>query len=432
MLKPKRSYFILPLLALVAASPSFVAAQEGDEQGLIREPVRLQAEDGGRSMGIYYAPADRKPKTAILAIHPIGNNMFDWKVMALAKAGYGGLGMASRYINNEVRQIHEEVLLDIAAGVRFLKQEKGIEKVILLGHSGGGSILGFYQEQAETAPPNRISSTPAGDPPNLNEFELPLADGLIVSAAHRGRAWSLMAGIDPSVADENDPLSVIPSLDMYSPANGLADPMVETRYSEKFKTTYREAQKARIRRLDEKARALVEEQNRNRKLMKSPEFARMSREEQIEIERRATATRLMVIYRTDARLRYTDLHEDPSDRIVTRPDLWNYREFSKARAMTPRAFLSSRSFLSTNVDLHRSLSKTTVPLLVIYGTSDLVAFPGQQRGHFDAATVKDKQIIAIVGGDHGYLPLGPKAGEGKQREEAAKVMADWLAQRFPK
>ena len=86
------------------------------------------------------------------------------------------------------------MVLDIAEGVRFLKS-RGFEQVVLLGQSGGGSLMAFYQAQAVTTPPGRVSSTPAGDPPNLNEFDLP--PGRRTSAGHStsGRRK------DPGIAD---------------------------------------------------------------------------------------------------------------------------------------------------------------------------------------------------------------------------------------
>ena len=47
----------------------------------------------------------------------------------------------------------EEVLLDLAEAIRFLKQERGFSHVILQGHSGGGGVVAYYQNQAKKSPP---------------------------------------------------------------------------------------------------------------------------------------------------------------------------------------------------------------------------------------------------------------------------------------
>lgn len=57
-------------------------------------------------------------------------------------------------------------------------------------------------------------------------------------------------------------------------------------------------------------------------------------------------------------------------------------------------------------------------------------WPNQQRANFDAAQVKDKKIVFIEGADHGYLPSGPKAGKGTQRQQAAAAIVEWLNGKF--
>ncbi len=43
----------------------------------------------------------------------------------------------------------EEVLLDLAEAIRFLKQERGFSHVILQ----GGGVVAYYQNQAKKSPP---------------------------------------------------------------------------------------------------------------------------------------------------------------------------------------------------------------------------------------------------------------------------------------
>jgi len=182
-----------------------------------QELVQLQAQDGGRSKGAYHYLDGSRPRTAVLIMHPTGDSTLHFILQPLAKEGLGALGMLSR--SPGYSGIHEELLLDVAAGVKFLKS-RGVEQVILVGHSGGGSLMAFYQAQAETEPPNRVKETPAGDPPNLNEFDLPQADGLIFLNAAEGEGLHIAHHLDPSVTDESDPFSYDPSLDPYNPDNG--------------------------------------------------------------------------------------------------------------------------------------------------------------------------------------------------------------------
>jgi len=73
--------------------------------------------------------------------------------------------------------VHETVLLDLAAAIKWLKEERGFSRIVLVGHSGGGSLMAYYQSQATTPPPGRYKATAAGDPPDLNAYEMIPADG---------------------------------------------------------------------------------------------------------------------------------------------------------------------------------------------------------------------------------------------------------------
>jgi pimeloyl-ACP methyl ester carboxylesterase len=325
-------------------------------------------------------------------------------------------------------------MLDIAAGLKYLKEERKFKRIVLLGHSGGGSTVCFYQSQAETRPPKRVNSTPTGDPPDLNTIDMPPADGMILSASHWGRGWTVLHRLDPSVTDESDPLSCDPALDMYNPANGFKTPPQPSKYSPEFQKQFLAAQEARMQRLVARARQLVDAQDRARALMKEPTFGRRSQYEQIQIERAAVTKPTMVIYRKEANLKYTDLSLDPNDRMVgsnqgSRPDLSNYEDAFHPRPIRPRAFLSSESTAS-NVYMVDDIRAVSVPILVMCGTADLNEWPEEQRKTFEAATAKDKEIVWITGANHPYLPSGPKAGERDQRDRAGRALNSWIKQRF--
>ena len=42
----------------------------------------------------------------------------------------------------------ENALIDISVGVKWLREEAGVETVVILGNSGGGSLMGAYQAEA--------------------------------------------------------------------------------------------------------------------------------------------------------------------------------------------------------------------------------------------------------------------------------------------
>lgn len=399
-----------------------------------RELVNVRAEDGGASKGVLYWQGTRLPKTVVMLMHPRTDQTQNYTIPALVEAGFTAYGQASRWVNNDIATVHETLLLDVAAGVRFLKEECGFAQVVFIGNSGGGSLLSFYQSQAATAPPGRLTATPAGDPIDLNRYTLILADGMIFLAAHAGEGKFLMEGIDPSVTDEHDPLSCDPALDMYNPANGFRALPQESRYSKEFVERYRQAQHARVARLDAVARAAIAEQRTFQAMMEKPDFAAVALEQQQAIGRRAVLGRYMIVYRTEANLAYTDLSISPSDRDVgsllsRRPDLDNYAEWGFGRYVTPRAWLSTWSGLSSQASVLDRIHAVTVPTLVLNYTGDNGLYPDEAEEIYAASPSRDKKL-ALVEGDHFGFPLAHKPGKGG-REESLEIITAWLRERFP-
>src|SRR3546814_4096435 len=82
----------------------------------------------------------------------------------------------------------EKVAIDLGECIRDAKNRLGYERVVLGGWSGGGSLSAFYQAEAESP---SVTSTPAGEPPDLTQAKLIAADALMLIAAHVSRATTL-------------------------------------------------------------------------------------------------------------------------------------------------------------------------------------------------------------------------------------------------
>src|SRR5690606_34631186 len=121
-------------------------------------------------------------------------------------------------------------------------------------------------------------------------------------------------------------------------------------YSEEFIAAYRAAQRARVERIDERARRAV---------ARSAEARRRSSVSQDPRDRRESlACGVITMYRSDADLRCVDPSLDPNERpygslFGSRPDLTNYGVVGFGRLTTPEAWLSTWSSISSRAGLVR-------------------------------------------------------------------------------
>ncbi len=390
------------------------------------DATKLNAADGADVRGFYWTPkGNPRPKVAVIASHTRVDFSHHHAFPAFLAAGYGCLGANLRSVNNDMDCIHERLVLDIAAHIRWLKENRGVEKVVLLGNSGGGSLFSFYQSQATAAPQDRIHRTPGGRPTGLADAELPAGDLMIFMAAHAGQGLIINETIDPSVVDEGNPMLTDSSLDMYDPRSGFRAPPEWTRYDDEFVQRYRAAQVERVRRLDALAHSLIAEGAKAEALHADPAFQSLSADSQREILRREAFEPIMVIYRTMANLHYADCSLDPSPRgygslLSERPDLMNFQQRGFARVQTPHAWLSTWSGLSSNAAVPLTAPKLDVPTLVINAERDLDVFPKTHTQLiYDSIGTHDKELWSFPDALHYFEP----EDDGTDRGQLELLMA---------
>lgn len=408
----------------------------GDIDANVRQQVvQLYAADGGKSKGILYQPPTGKPRTVVIMAHPRADFAHHYSIPFWVEAGFAAFGQNTRYLNNDATMLHEAILLDLAAGIRYLREEAGFANVIMLGNSGGGSLFAYYESQARTPKGQRIGAPPAGGPPDLNQFELPANDGFIILAAHLGQGLVLMQSLDAAAVDEADPFATDPALDMYDEHNGFRTPPEPSRYATDWLRAYREAQRARVTRIDAIARNHVAEADQARAATRAKDFALVPADYRNFMQRRAMAPRYMFVYRTQANPSYLDLTIDPSERVTgsiisPRPDVANYHAFGLGRIITPDAWLSTWSGLSSNASIVRNLPKVPVPTLVVGAMGDQDIFVSDVRAEFEASPASDKQLAFIEGADHFMRTGGTRAHLGDPRPRLMKVLTGWAKERF--
>ena len=261
----------------------------------------------------------------------------------------------------------------------------------------------------------------------LAHTERGIGDGWIGMAAHPGEGVFMLQVIDPSVADEMDPFSTIPELDMYHPDNGWRPWPEPCVYDKQWLQRYRAAQIERVARIDEIAKASIAESGVAGSQLRGVEASTQTLQWR-ELRRRAVFTKYMVIYRTLADPAYLDLSIDPDDRpmgsLFAFPDPFdaNYGRGGLGRSMTARGWLSTWSGLSSHAKLADTMPNVKVPTLLLHPTADTEIRLWQAKEIVDNSGAADKTYIEMKGAPH-YL-------EG-HRQVALAHVAEWLAKRFP-
>ncbi len=332
---------------------------------------------GGRPcQGLYHRPAGESPKVALVATHYEVDFAEHYLAEFVAARGVGFLGWNTRYRGNGAYFRLDQAVVDIGVGVRWLREQAGIDTVVILGNSGGASLMGAYQSRALDQPD-----------------ELAPGDLFISLCAHPGRPDVLTTWLDPAVVDERDPIATDPSLDMFNTENGPP-------YSPEFVRRYRAAQIAR-----------------------NDKITAWAHDELDRLDRAGIPDRLFTIARQWADLRFLDLSLDPSERPVGcyagDPAVANRGPFGLASSCSLRTWLDMWSLAESSCRATPHLGRITAPALVVQSTGDQGCFLSDARAIYDELGSSDKRL-ELVPGDH-YLRQPDGA-----RDELAEMVVAWV------
>lgn len=357
-------------------------------------PSMQRAGAGGHPcQGIYHAPQGARPRVAVIAAHYGVDFAEHYLADFLPARGIGFLGWNTRFRGDESHFLLDHALVDIGEGVRWLREVAGAEVVVLLGNSGGGSLMAAYQSQA--IEPN---VTPlAGMRLAAGAEELLPGDGYVSVAAHLGRPEVLTAWMDAAVVDERDPVATDPALDLFGDRN--LPP-----FSAEFVAGYRAAQEERNRRI-----------------------TRWVTDELVRLRAAGYHDRPFSVFRTWADPRMVDPALEPSKRrpnscYAGEPRRANRSVFGIAAACTLRTWLALWSLDDAQTRAAPHLGRITVPSLVVNADADTGVFPSDARAILDSLAAPDKQVHELAA-DHYFANPGA-------RDELADLIAAWITERF--
>ena len=364
---------------------------------------------------VLYSPApDSTARVAVVNMHEDGNRLADIACTELVKRGFYVLCMNGRSDNNEALDFWNDLPLDVATGIKYLKETVKASKILLYGGSGGAPLMTFYQNVAQNGPSvcqgaNKL--IPCG-----NELAgLPPADGIVLRDAHPGTAVNTLRSIDPSVQRDDRPERIISSLDPFSPKNGF-NPSGSSRYSDEFKERYFKAQAARMNRLVDGALAKLRSMEAGKYYYKDDDAYVLHRSEvgrlaELDLSVHPGTVKPHKLLKNDGtivteiiksvRVPNTD-NAERAKSFQAGSKFLTVKSFLGTRAIRARHSLDDIDYCSNNNSTPCHLQKITVPILILGMGGHY--FLRDNEMHYEVSASSDKEYVVVEGASHGIRP----------------------------
>jgi hypothetical protein len=430
---------LFPILCLLAIQFVIVPRQSAAES----TAVYLQLSPTVKAV-LYSPDASIKAHVAVVNMHEDGNRLHDIACTELVKRGFYVLCMNGRSDNNEALDYWNDLPLDVATGVKYLKETVKASKILLYGGSGGGPLMTFYQNVAQNGPSvcqgaNKL--IPCG-----NELaNLPAADGIILRDAHPGTAVNTLRSVNPSLQRDDKPGQIVAALDPFSGKNGF-NGKGPSHYSREFQERYFKAQAARMNRLIDGALAKLRAMEAGKYyyrdddafVIHGSEGARLAEMDPTILPGTVKPQKLL---KNDGTI-VTEVIR--SVRVAATKNPERARSFyDGAKFLTVRSFLGTRAirarhalddidYCSNNNSTPCHLQKITVPILILGMGGHY--FLRDNEIHFEVSASTDKEYIVVEGASHGIRPCHPCESTPGQYSNTVKntfdYMQKWIDARF--
>jgi hypothetical protein len=455
---PARRTRILGLIAAlgVAAAAAIVPAASARPASAGTSPdaytVSTVLIGSSGAIGALYQPDSptTQESTAFVLTHEDNNFIGTTPCVQLAQRGYTVMCVKSEF-DDQALASFDALALDVGSSVKYLRGVASVKHVVLVGYSGGGSIMSYYQNVAQ----NGVATCQAParlDPCSDKLANMPPADGVVLLDAIPGIAFADLGQLDPSVTNESNLRAVDDKLNMFSLANGYTA-TGSSDYSASFVNRYTAAQGAREAGLVSEAQHL-QAQITNGKGQYSNDAP-------------------MPVGRDEAAIWYADLNllshtkgefplispQNPngsapqvihSVRVTSASQATDDQWSSRLGGFTASSFMSVAAIKapdlritadditgvdwdSTNTATIANVAGITSPLLIMSMTGHYWIVPSEM--YYDAATKASSRTLAYVeGATHSFTPCTACAttpGEfGDTVAETFNYVANWAAQHF--
>ena len=196
--------------------------------------------------GVLYAPendADCK-NVAVMVMHSDADYLNFPAGKALASHGY-------RTLQANVSRVTETLdkkLLDVKTCIEYLKSLPGVEKVVILGHSGGATLMSCYQAVAENGAAVFQDEKKIVAISDIGE--LPAADAVMLIDSNWGNGIMTLLSLDPAVKCDCNGVDLDTEYDLAKQEGYHPD---GSHYSDAFIGKYQKAQASRNEKLISKA-----------------------------------------------------------------------------------------------------------------------------------------------------------------------------------
>lgn len=170
--------------------------------------------------GVFYEPVGRDGEclNTVLVMHSDEDYLDAPTGLQLAKRGFRVL-CANVMVKEGLFFTQVQKMQAVRAAIEYLRGLDRVKNIILMGHSGGATLMTAYQAIAENGP--QVFQGPEKILPYPDDTRLPPADGIMLLDSNWGNAAMQLFSLDPAVVSEDSGIRLDPEYNLFEEKNGF-------------------------------------------------------------------------------------------------------------------------------------------------------------------------------------------------------------------